>query len=62
MSRPRISDYRAVLLFVVGGISAAEIREIRQELDEHKFGHKPLVMLAGTSLLSAADSTRLLLG
>lgn len=60
-ARPRISDYAAVLLFVVGGVSAAEVREVRQELEEHKFGHKPLVLLGGTSLLAPADAARLLL-
>jgi hypothetical protein len=50
-----------VLLFVVGGISPAEVREVRQELEEHVYGHKPLLLLGGTSLLSAGDATRLLL-
>eukprot|EP00879_Flechtneria_rotunda_P012088 GHRR01012623.1.p1 GENE.GHRR01012623.1~~GHRR01012623.1.p1 ORF type:complete len:587 (+),score=238.22 GHRR01012623.1:2901-4661(+) len=60
-ARSRISDYQTVLLFVVGGISPAEVREIRQELEEHKFGHKPLVLLGGTTLLSPTDATLLLL-
>jgi hypothetical protein len=60
-ARPTISDYQTVLLFVVGGISAAEIREVRQELEEHVYGHKPLLLFGGTSLLNATDATRLLL-
>jgi hypothetical protein len=60
-TRPTISDYQTVLLFVVGGISAAEIREVRQELEEHVYGHKPLLLFGGTSLLNAVDATRLLL-
>lgn len=60
-ARASISDYQTVLLFVVGGISAAEVREVRAELEEHVYGHKPLVLLGGTSLLSAGDAARLLL-
>jgi hypothetical protein len=57
--RPRISEYPAVLLFVVGGISTADVRAVRQELEQHVYGHKPLVLLAGSSLLSPLDASRL---
>lgn len=57
----RVCNYRRVLLFVVGGLSPAEVREVRQELEEHRFGHRPAVLLGGTTLLDAADATRLLL-
>ena len=54
-------EFPLVIIFVVGGISAAEWRGIRQELDQHTFGHKPAVVLGGTSLLAPADAVRLLL-
>jgi hypothetical protein len=56
-----VSEYDAVLIFVVGGISPAEIRELRQELSEHQFGHQPKVMVGGTALLAPVDAVRLLL-
>lgn len=54
-------DYPAVMIFVVGGICAAEWRGVRQELAEHTFGHKPAVVLGGTALLAPADVARQLL-
>jgi hypothetical protein len=51
-----------VLLFVVGGISSAEVREVKQEVAEHQYGHRPQVVLGGTSLLAGRDVVRLLLG
>lgn len=60
-ARPRISEYSTVLLFVIGGISPAELREIRQELDEHKFGHKPTVLFGGTTWLAPGDAARLVI-
>jgi len=56
--RPRVSDYSSVLLFVVGGISPAEVRAVRQELEQHMFGHQPAVLLGGTALLSPVDAVR----
>ena len=56
-----VSEYDTVLIFVVGGISATEIREVRQELAEHQFGHQPKVIVGGTSLLAPVDAARLLL-
>ncbi|EFJ44105.1 hypothetical protein VOLCADRAFT_95747 [Volvox carteri f. nagariensis] len=49
------ADYGTVLVFVVGGISAAEVREVRAELDEHVGPGKPRVLLGGTSLLLPQD-------
>jgi hypothetical protein len=59
--RTTISDYGAVLLFVVGGLSPAEVRGVRAELEQHVYGHKPLVLLGGSSLLSPSDAARLFL-
>lgn len=59
-TRSSISEYSTILIFVVGGISAAEVRDIRQELEEHKFGHKPVVLMGGTSWLTARDAARLM--
>lgn len=57
--RVRIDDYSTVLLFVVGGISSAEVRNVRQELEQHVYGHKPRVLVGGTSLLSPGEASRL---
>jgi len=57
--RVRIDDYSTVLLFVVGGISPAEVRNVRQELEQHVYGHKPKVLIGGTTLLTAGEAARL---
>jgi hypothetical protein len=59
--RVRIDDYSTVLLFVVGGISPAEVRHIQSELEQHVYGHKPQVLLGGTTLLSPGEACRLFL-
>jgi hypothetical protein len=59
--RVKIYDYSTVLLFVVGGISPAEIRHIQSELEQHVYGHKPRVLLGGTTLLSPGEACRLFL-
>lgn len=60
--RSRVSEYPAVLVFMVGGISPAEVRAVAQELDQHTFGHKPRVILGGTALLAPDDVVRQALG
>ncbi|GLI59819.1 hypothetical protein VaNZ11_001786 [Volvox africanus] len=52
---PLPADCGTVLVFVMGGISAAEVREVRAELDEHVGTGKPRVLLGGTSLLLPQD-------
>jgi len=54
-------EYPAVLIFVVGGLSMAEWRGVRQELEQHTFGHKPVVLLGGTALLAPCDVVKQLL-
>ena len=49
-----------LLVFVVGGISPSEVREVRAEL-EAAVGERPTVLLGGTSLLSPADVCRQML-
>jgi hypothetical protein len=49
------------MIFVVGGICAAEWRGVRQELEQHTFGHKPVVVLGGTALLAPSDAVKQLL-
>jgi hypothetical protein len=56
-----LGEYPGVLLFVVGGLSSAEVREVKQEVAEHQYGHRPQVVLGGTSLLAGRDAVRLLL-
>lgn len=59
MRRVRIDDYATVLLFVVGGISPVEVRQIQTELEQHVYGHKPRVIVGGTTLLSPGEASRL---
>ncbi|GBF90187.1 hypothetical protein Rsub_03320 [Raphidocelis subcapitata] len=54
-------DYPAVIIFVVGGICAAEARAVRRELEAHTFGPRPAVVLGGTALLAPEDAARQLL-
>ncbi|GIM07014.1 hypothetical protein Vretimale_11219 [Volvox reticuliferus] len=49
------ADCGTVLVFVVGGISAVEVREVRAELDEHVGPGRPRVLLGATSLLLPQD-------
>lgn len=60
--RVRIDDYSTVLLFVIGGLSPAEVRHVQSELEQHVYGHKPRVLLGGTTLLSPGEAARLFLG
>lgn len=46
-----------LLVFVVGGLSACELREVRMELDDF-VGTRPHVLLAGTALLTPAEVAR----
>lgn len=48
--QPQPGDYATVIIFVVGGISLADLREVRLAVDGNS-GNKR-VMLGGTSLLS----------
>jgi hypothetical protein len=57
-----LHDYDAVLLFVVGGLSLGEIREVRAELEQPTIWERRRVLLGGTSLLSPADVGAQLLG
>ncbi|KAG2500834.1 hypothetical protein HYH03_001596 [Edaphochlamys debaryana] len=51
---PHPADFGTVIVFVVGGLSPAEVREARAEVEEH-VGSKPRVVLGGTSLLLPQD-------
>mmetsp|Transcript_22857 Transcript_22857/g.59750 ORF Transcript_22857/g.59750 Transcript_22857/m.59750 type:complete len:176 (-) Transcript_22857:177-704(-) len=57
----RLSECTAVLVFVVGGISPAEIREVRQEIEERPSVYLPPLLLGGTALLTSSDLARQLL-
>jgi hypothetical protein len=59
---PGLHEYDAVLLFVVGGISLWEVREVRAELEQPCIFERPRVLLGGSSLLSPADVAAHLLG
>ncbi|GLC33675.1 hypothetical protein PLESTB_000102500 [Pleodorina starrii] len=61
-SGPLPADFGTVVVFVVGGVSPAEVREVRAELDEHVGPAKPRVLLGGTSLLLPQDVTLQLVG
>ncbi|KAF5833671.1 hypothetical protein DUNSADRAFT_9942 [Dunaliella salina] len=57
----RVSECTAVLIFVVGGISPAEIREVRQEIEERPSVRLPPLLLGGTALLTSSDVARQLM-
>lgn len=48
-------DFGVLLVFVVGGISWQEVREVRSEVENHVGSPKPRVLLGGTSLLLPQD-------
>jgi hypothetical protein len=49
------ADFPLVMVFVVGGVSPLEIREVRQEVSEQEFRKKPRVLVGGTCLVSPED-------
>ena len=52
----RPSDHPMVIIFVIGGISMAEVREVRAAVRERQVtGAKTRVMLGGTALLSPSE-------
>jgi hypothetical protein len=57
-----LHDYDAVLLFVVGGLSLAELRDVRAELEQPTIWERQRVLLGGTALLSPADVAAQLVG
>ncbi len=59
---PGLHEYDAVMLFVVGGISLWEVREVRAELEQPCIFERPRVLLGGSALLSPADVAAHLLG
>ncbi|XP_017311734.1 sec1 family domain-containing protein 2 [Ictalurus punctatus] len=58
VNRPHPSDYSLLLLFMVGGVTASEIRLIREVVSTHKAGTQVLVI--STRLLRPADIPHLL--
>ena len=55
--QPHPADNAVVILFVVGGISMLELREVQQELDIHMShgGKLPQLLTGGTFLLRSRD-------
>lgn len=51
------ADHTVLLVFIVGGISTAELREVKQEIEERIGlpGDRPIIILGGTALLSPCD-------
>lgn len=58
VNRPHPSDHSLLLLFMVGGVTASEIRLIREVVSTHKAGTQVLVI--STRLLRPADIPHLL--
>ncbi|KAL1821373.1 hypothetical protein ACET3Z_016242 [Daucus carota] len=60
-AKPTLADQSVILVFVVGGISALEVREAQEALSDS--GRPDIeLMLGGTSLLTPNDMFELLLG
>ncbi|OMO83865.1 Sec1-like protein [Corchorus capsularis] len=60
-AKPSLSDQNAILVFVVGGINAVEVREAQEALSESGRPDIELI-LGGTTLLTPDDMLELLLG
>lgn len=58
VSRPHPSDHPLLLLFLVGGVTASELRLIREVVSAHKAGTQVLVL--STRLLTPSDVPELL--
>ena len=50
-TRARLSDYKTIIIFVVGGISLSEIRELRQLVAQHP---KHRVLIGATQIATPA--------
>lgn len=60
-AKPSLADQNVILVFIVGGISAVEVREAQEALSES--GRPDIeLMLGGTTLLTPNDMFELLLG
>lgn len=60
-AKPSLADQSVILVFIVGGISAVEVREAQEALSES--GRPDIeLMLGGTTLLTPNDMFELLLG
>lgn len=56
-TRPRLANYDVVLVFVVGGISLSEVRQVKQRLEDHLMRPRPHIIVGGTSLLTPDAAT-----
>lgn len=55
--QPHPADHSVVMLFVIGGVSMMELREVHEEVDsQHNRGGKcPQILTGGTVLLRPRD-------
>ncbi|KAI8615802.1 hypothetical protein BC830DRAFT_1168321 [Chytriomyces sp. MP71] len=51
-ARPRPKDYETIIVFVVGGITAAEVRDVREIVREHGGGVNVII---GSTVIANAD-------
>ncbi|XP_038647117.1 sec1 family domain-containing protein 2 [Scyliorhinus canicula] len=58
VSRPHPSDHPLLILFLVGGVTASEIRIIKETISMHKPSYQVIVL--ATRLLNPLDVTRLI--
>ncbi|GBG82681.1 hypothetical protein CBR_g35046 [Chara braunii] len=61
-SRPKPSDYRTAILFVIGGITANEVKEAREAMQQVSGADGVELFIGGTTLLSSDDMYDQLLG
>ena len=58
MKQPQPGDYDTVIVFIVGGVSLADLREARQTLDDRaggEGGRSARILVGGTTLLAPLD-------
>lgn len=61
LQQPKLGDYRTIIVFVVGGISGSEIREIKEAQMGHPGSESVEVLMGGTTFLTPSDMRDLLL-
>ncbi|KAL3509125.1 hypothetical protein ACH5RR_028526 [Cinchona calisaya] len=60
-AKPSLADQNVIIVFVIGGINAVEVREAQEALSESSRPDTELI-LGGTTLLTSDDMLELLLG
>ncbi|CAM6014712.1 unnamed protein product [Sphagnum balticum] len=61
-AKPKLGDQKLIIVFVIGGIQASEVRDIREAQVGAPGGDDVEVLIGGTTILTPADMYDLLLG